>query len=89
MTAQLTGLDFESDYCYVAFVTTSENETFYGEMQSFKTSVDTSGIDDAKVTEEPVVVARYDLRGRRLDAPQTGMNILKMSDGTTRKVFVK
>ena len=70
-------------------MTTSENETFYGEMQSFKTGVDTSGIDDAKVTEEPVVVARYDLRGRRLDAPQTGMNILKMSDGTTRKVFVK
>lgn len=33
--------------------------------------------------------AYYDLRGRRLDAPQTGMNILKMSDGTTRKVFVK
>ena len=89
MTAQLTGLDFESDYCYVAFVTTSENETFYGEMQTFKTGVDTSGIDDAKVTEEPVVVARYDLRGRRLDAPQTGVNILKMSDGTTRKVFVK
>lgn len=89
MTAQLTGLDFESDYCYVAFVTTSENETFYGEMQTFTTGVDTSGIDDAKVTEEPVVVARYDLRGRRLDAPQTGMNILKMSDGTTRKVFVK
>ena len=89
MTAQLTGLDYESDYCYVAFVTTSENETFYGEMQTFTTGVDTSGIDDAKVTEEPVVVARYDLRGRRLDAPQTGMNILKMSDGTTRKVFVK
>ena len=89
MTAQLTGLDYESDYCYVAFVTTSENETFYGEMQTFKTGVDTSGIEDARVTKEPTVTARYDLRGRRLNAPQTGVNILKMSDGTTRKVFVK
>lgn len=89
MTAQLTGLDYESDYCYVAFVTTSENETFYGEMQTFKTGVDTSGIEDAHVTKEPTVTARYDLRGRRLNAPQTGVNILKMSDGTTRKVFVK
>ena len=89
MTAQLTGLDYESDYCYVAFVTTSENETFYGEMQTFKTGVDTSGIEDARVSEEPTVIVRYDLRGRRLNAPQTGVNILKMSDGTTRKVFVK
>ena len=89
MTAQLTGLDYESDYCYVAFVTTSEKETFYGEQQTFKTGVDTSGIEDARVTSEPTVTARFDLRGRRLDAPQRGMNILKMSDGTTRKVIVK
>ena len=28
----------------------------------------------------------YDLNGKQLPAPQKGMNILKMSDGTTRKV---
>ena len=35
------------------------------------------------------VVARYDLSGRRLTAPQRGINILQMSDGSTRKVMVK
>ena len=31
----------------------------------------------------------YDLSGRRQNAPQRGMNIIRMSDGTTRKVMVK
>ncbi len=35
MTANITGLDYGSTYCYVAFVTTTENETFYGESKSF------------------------------------------------------
>ena len=89
MTAQLNGLDYESEYCYVAFVTTSENETFYGEQQTFRTGLDTSGVEDVRVIQEPEVVARYDLRGRRIDAPQPGINILLMSDGSTRKVFVR
>ena len=33
--------------------------------------------------------ARYALDGTRLPAPQKGINIVKMSDGTTRKVIVK
>ena len=31
----------------------------------------------------------YDLNGRRLSAPQKGLNIIRMRDGTTRKVMVK
>ena len=31
----------------------------------------------------------YDLQGRKLSAPQRGINIIRMSDGTTRKVLVK
>lgn len=31
----------------------------------------------------------YDLSGRRLGASQRGLNIIRMSDGTTRKVMVK
>lgn len=34
-------------------------------------------------------VARYTLNGTRLAAPQKGINIVKMSDGTTRKIIVK
>lgn len=33
--------------------------------------------------------AVYDIQGRKLAAPRRGMNIIRMSDGTTRKVMVK
>lgn len=49
----------------------------------------TTGIEDATQGEAVSVVARYSLDGRLLTAPQRGVNILKMSDGTTRKVVVK
>ncbi len=35
------------------------------------------------------VVKRYDTNGRMTDKPFKGLNILKMGDGTTRKVMVK
>lgn len=37
----------------------------------------------------PYVIARYNLNGQPLDAPQKGVNILRMSDGTVRKVLCK
>ena len=36
-----------------------------------------------------VEVERYDLNGVRLNEPQRGINIVRMSDGTVRKVMVK
>ena len=39
MTATLKGLRYDTDYCYTAFVTTSEGETFYGEKQTFRTGI--------------------------------------------------
>lgn len=53
----------------------------------FRTTSGT-GIDNA-TRPTPTVTARYDASGRRLVAPAKGLNILRMSDGTTRKVFVK
>jgi len=90
MNANLKNLDYSSTYHYVAFVTTAENETFYGEEQTFTTDVDPTGIegvkDNTNDSKPATVVAYYDLNGKKLSAPQKGMNILKMSDGTTRKV---
>lgn len=37
----------------------------------------------------PQAQLRYTIDGRRLTAPQRGINIIKMSDGTVRKVMVK
>ena len=39
--------------------------------------------------ENAVPEAYYSPEGRRLDAPQRGINIIKMSNGTTKKVVVK
>ena len=43
----------------------------------------------ATKTSETVPVVYYSPEGRRLDAPQRGINIIRMSNGTTKKVFVK
>lgn len=89
MTATLEDLEYEATYNYVAFVTTSEGETFYGEMQTFTTSFDPDGIEDVKASEEATEVARYDLQGRMIAKPQKGINIIRYSDGTSKKVLVK
>jgi hypothetical protein len=89
MTATLDNLEYDTEYCCVAFMTTSEGETFYGEQQFFKTNIDPDDIGGVKAEEEVTEVARYDLNGRRLSAPQKGINIIRYSDGTTRKVLLK
>ena len=93
MTATLSGLNYGTTYCYVAFVKTSEGETFYGEQQSFSIGEDPMGIDgimvDASDVAPVTVVARYNLNGQQITTPQRGVNILRMSDGTVRKVLVK
>ncbi|MBR0493008.1 MAG: hypothetical protein IJJ83_04535 [Muribaculaceae bacterium] len=38
---------------------------------------------------EATEVARYTIDGRAISAPQAGVNIVKMSDGTVKKVLVK
>lgn len=50
---------------------------------------DPTGINDAQADSNKTVVARYTLDGQQIAAPQKGINILKMSDGTTKKVVVK
>ncbi len=54
--------------------------------------VDTSisGIESVASVETQVFeVARYDIHGRLLSQPVQGINIIKMSDGSTRKIVVR
>ena len=89
MVASLSNLEYDTEYCYVAFAKTSGGETFYGEEQTFKT--DPVAPDGISLT--PVLSvsegAIYDFQGRKLNAPQKGINIIRYSDGTTRKVLIK
>ncbi len=47
-----------------------------------------TSIDDV-TSSDATEVARYTIDGRAISAPQTGVNIVKMSDGTVKKVVVK
>ena len=89
MNATLTGLNGGRTYHYVAFITTSKGVTYYGEEMTFTTNgttdIETLSVDYNK----PVELMRYDLQGRRLDAPKRGINIIRMSNGKTQKVVVK
>ena len=46
MKADLANLEYNSTYAFVAFATTSEGETFYGEEQTFTTGEQPTGIRD-------------------------------------------
>lgn len=49
------------------------------------TATGISAVNTAGITE----AARYSLDGRQITAPQRGVNIIKMNDGSIRKVMVK
>ena len=48
-----------------------------------------TGIITVNNSTNATVVAHYAADGTKVSAPVKGLNILKMSDGTTRKVMVK
>lgn len=58
------------------------------ELQLIHEATETA-INDAAADAVAVEVARYAVDGTQLAAPQKGVNIVRMSDGTTRKVVVK
>ena len=47
----------------------------------------TTGV--SKISKEAEVVGVYNINGRKLNEPQKGLNIIQMSDGTTKKVLMK
>ncbi|MBR5899468.1 MAG: M6 family metalloprotease domain-containing protein [Muribaculaceae bacterium] len=57
--------------------------------KSLEVTFGANDIDEVNVADAAVEVARYDLCGRQLAQPAKGVNVVKMSDGTVRKEFVK
>lgn len=50
---------------------------------------DATNIHNTLVTPEAQEAARYAVNGQRLTAPIKGINLVKYSDGTVKKEFVK
>lgn len=89
MQVELNDLKPSTTYAYRAFVTTGTGTT-YGEEQSFTTAEQTGigGIYNNEL-QELNIVGYYDLFGRRLSERQRGVNIIRYSNGTSRKIIVK
>ena len=51
--------------------------------------METSGIDSVILNPDAMEVSRYSVNGQRLVGPTKGLNIVKYSDGSARKVVVK
>lgn len=53
--------------------------------------IDVTGVESVTAAgqAEPAVPRRYGVDGVRIDKPRPGINIIRYSDGTTRKVYVK
>ena len=52
-------------------------------------TVGVGGVEGVEMDNNAVEVSRYDIHGRLLSEPTPGINIVKYSDGTTRKEIVK
>lgn len=92
ITSILKNLTYDTIYDYVVFVTTSVGQTFYGDVRSFSTDTDPTGIDYLEMESQiqpTTEIARYNFNGHRISSPQRGINIIRMSNGTVRKVMVK
>ena len=88
MQAVLDNLKPMTTYIFRAFVRT-ESGTTYGEEQTFTTTIPESiGHVEIEGTAS-AIWGYYDLSGRRLAGKQRGVNIVRYSDGTSRKIMVK
>jgi len=50
---------------------------------------DATGIDKVAISTNAKEVSRYSANGQRLSAPAKGLNIVKYSDGSVKKVVVQ
>ena len=79
----------QRDQLYVIALVVDKNKQIVNAAKAkIEVSTEPSAIStiDTTATETEVY---YTLDGKRLDAPQKGMNIVRMSDGTTKKIVVK
>ena len=65
-----------------------KNTKYWEEFYDIK-AVEATDVSQPEYKRTSTVVRRYDSNGRQMDKPFKGLNILKMSDGSTRKVMVK
>ena len=66
-----------------------EKHYWFPEMPVFSLKSSTNGITDTQTSADVREIARFTIDGKRINQPQRGINIVKYSDGTVKKVIVK
>jgi len=87
-TISISGLNADSRYYYKITALTESGIILSQFTGSFMTKSAT-GIDDVTAMEKVTVTARYDSAGRRINVPVKGLNIIRYSDGSMRKVIIR
>ena len=64
------------------------NRSLFGDFENI-VEFDATSIHNMVATPEAQETARYAVNGQRLTAPIKGTNLVKYSDGTVKKEFVK
>ena len=84
-----TGCDAKN--CTVYVPTGTYNAYFWSSFGYFDNIVefDATGIDKVAISTNAKEVSRYAANGQRLSAPAKGLNIVKYSDGSVKKVVVQ
>ena len=86
------GIDAKKCTLYVPMGTYSDYWSATTEFGAYFENIvefDATGIDKTTISTDVEEVARYSVNGQRLSAPTKGLNIVKYSDGSVKKVAVQ
>ena len=88
--AVFKGVDAKECTLYVPMGTSSDYRlSGFGDYFENIVEFDATGIDKTTTSTDVEEVARYSVNGQRLSAPTKGLNIVKYSDGSVKKVAVQ
>ena len=81
----------DAKICTVYVPTGTYDDYFVSEFGYFENIVefDATGIDKVTTSTDAKELSRYSVNGQRLSAPAKGLNIVKYSDGSVKKVAVQ
>ena len=87
---EFTGVDAKKCTLYVPMGTYSDYWlSDFGNYFENIVEFDATGIDKTTTSTDVEEVVRYSVNGQRLSAPTKGLNIVKYSDGSVKKVAVR
>ena len=86
VSATIYGLNEMQNYYYSISAIGEDDVVLSKYIGSFSTS---AGINNIYYNDNATEVARYDIYGHRLSEPTKGINIVKYSDGTVKKMIIK